>query len=109
MFHVMLVLPYLFAFGFVLLIPYWIGGGLQLLLTIFCNRKRFLLIPAILGLLGFGASLWFFREGTPLGAFLLYWGFYFLSLLIVWAIVRTIKRAVARQIDKRVEEQVNKE
>lgn len=109
MFHLMLVLPYLLAFGFLLLIPYWIGGGLQLLLTIFCSRKRFLLIPTILGLLGFGASLCFFGEGTPLGAFLLYWGLYFLGLLIVWAIVRAIKRAVAQQIDKRVEEKISKE
>lgn len=100
MFHVMLVLPVLFAAGAVLLIPYAIGCLLQFVFTIFCRRWYILCLPAFLGAAGAAASLlWLGHEAGP-GPLLYYWLGYFLLLLLVFAVVFPIKYAVQEQISK---------
>lgn len=66
MFHVMLVLPLLAAFGaaafFMVTVPLCLGAGLQLIFSIFSKKRWILLLPAILGAAGVVLSLVYLLE-----------------------------------------------
>lgn len=103
MFHVLLALPALAVFGvigaaavFVLSIPFCIGMFLQLLLTIFGQKRWVRCVPAGLGVLGLAGSLACFLAELSLTVILAYWGIYFLVLWLTWLIVTQIKKAAAK-------------
>ena len=100
MFHVLLVLPFLAAYGaaalLLLAIPFCVGCTLQLIFSVFSVSRLVLLVPAMLGGLGLICSLFFLLETVPLAGILLYWGLFFLSLWLVWLVVSQIKKAIVR-------------
>ena len=104
MFHVMLVLPALMAFGamalFVLTAPICIGGFLQLVLTIVAEKIWVMCVPAGLGVLGLIASLIGLLGTIPLVGILIYWGIYFLCMWVIWLVVTQIKKYIAKKITK---------
>ena len=98
MFHLLLAAPVLAVFGaavvFVLSLPFWAGGLLQLALTIFCRRKILYAIPAALGIVGVIASAVELVPAVGAGPVAIYWLLYFLELLAIFLVVYNIKRAV---------------
>ena len=104
MFHVMLVLPALAAFGvmsvFVLCAPFCVGLFLQLVLTVFGQKRWVLYIPAGLGVLGLAGTLVFFHPNPPVLYILIYWALYFLALWLTWLVVDQIKKFIARHRSK---------
>lgn len=104
MFHVLLVLPALVTFGamaaVVLCAPFCAGIVLQLLLTVFGQKKWVLYVPAGLGALGLAGSLLWLLGDVPFTVLLVYWGIYFLALWITWLVVTQIKQAAAKWLGK---------
>lgn len=100
MFHVMLVLPLLAAFGaaafFMVTVPLCLGAGLQLIFSIFSKKRWILLLPAILGAVGVVLSLVYLLEVVGLTALVIYWAVYYLCIWLVWLIVTQIKGDVLR-------------
>lgn len=115
MFHVMLVLPYLLGAMFLLSLPFWIGVGLEVIISIFVKEKKWLhRVPYGLGIVGLILSIindmglpieWhqghlviniITMENTSLPYILLYWGAYFACVALAGLIVRSIKQAINR-------------
>ena len=98
MFHLLLAAPVLAVFGaaavFVLSLPFWAGGLLQLALTIFCRRKILYAIPAVLGVAGVIVSGIKLVPSVGIGPVAVYWLLYFVELLLIFLVVYNIKRAV---------------
>lgn len=102
MFHVLLVLPILApalaVFGVVLAVllclPFWVGLGLQAILTAVTENRKLLEIPAILGgVCAVGYYFWF-RGLVPVLFQLLYWAVFFLCLGLVWFVVSKLRALV---------------
>lgn len=94
MFHVVLILM---ALGFslaaiaVMAIPLWLGPLLQLIVTIFCRKTVYLLIPFFLGgVMAVVSVVWLGRMIAPL-YLVLYWCAYCLLLLMAFGVVRGIQ------------------
>lgn len=107
MFHVMLVAPILglmAVYGIIVLVilsvPFCIGMFLQLVLTVFGQKRWVLYIPAGLGVLGLAGTLVFFRPDPPALYILIYWTLYFLALWLTWLVVDQIKKFIARRRSK---------
>lgn len=105
MFHVMLVAPILglmAVYGAVVLavlsIPFCVGMFLQLILTIFGQKRWVLYVPAGLGVLGLTASLIWLIQTLSLPTIFMYWGLYFIALWLTWLVVSQIKKAIAKWI-----------
>lgn len=100
MFHVMLAMPVLAAFGamalFVLCAPFCVGVFLQLVLSIVAEKRWILWVPAGLGVLGLVWSLYGFLPDLPILYILIYWALYFLVLWLTWLVVDQIKKFIAR-------------
>ena len=102
MFHVMLVLPILApalaVFGVVLAIilglPYWVGLGLQAILTLVTDNKKLLVIPAILGAICAGGYFFLFLGVIPVWFQFLYWAVFFLCLWLVWLVLSKLRALV---------------
>ena len=98
MFHLLLAAPVLAVYGaaaiFVLSLPFWVGGLLQLVLTVFCRKKPVYAIPAMLGVVGVIASGIKLVPAVGAGPVAIYWLLYFLELLAIFLVVYNIKRAV---------------
>lgn len=98
MFHLLLAAPVLAAFGaaaiFVLSLPFWVGGLLQLVLTAFCRRKALSAIPAALGLVGVVASAVNLVPAVGVVPVAVYWLVYFVEILLIFLVVYNIRRAV---------------
>ena len=105
MFHLLLAAPVLAVFGaaaiFVLSLPFWVGGLLQLFLTAFCRKKPVYAIPAALGVVGVIASAVNLVPAVGVGPVAVYWLVYFVELLLIFLVVYNIKRAVLRLIDRK--------
>ena len=99
MFHVMLVLPILgpalAVFGVILAVilglPYWVGLGLQAILTLVTDNKKLLVIPAILGAICAGGYFFLFLGVVPIWFQVLYWAVFFLCLWLVWFVVSKLR------------------
>lgn len=98
MFHLLLAAPVLAVYGaaaiFVLSLPFWVGGLLQLALTVFCRKKPVYAIPAVLGAVGAIASAVKLLPSVGAGPVAVYWLLYFVELLLIFLVVYNIKRAV---------------
>lgn len=94
MFHVVLILMGLgFSAAIVaaLLAPLWVGPLLQLLVTAFCKKKIYLLIPSILGALLALYSVLQLGKAVPPLYLAIYWCVYYLLLFAAYGIVRGIQ------------------
>ena len=105
MFHLLLALSVFIAGAvsiLLALIPYGIGAVLQLILTIFGQKRWVRGIPGILGGVGFLATLLYYWDLMPseLPILLIYWAIYFLCIWLVWLIVTLIKKAIRRCQEK---------
>lgn len=98
MFHLLLVAPVLAVYGaaaiFMLSLPFWVGGLLQLALTVFCRKKPVYAIPAVLGAVGAIASAVKLVPAVGVAPVAVYWLLYFAELLLIFLVVYNIKRAV---------------
>lgn len=98
MFHLLLAAPVLAVYGaaaiFVLSLPFWVGGLLQLVLTVFCRKKPVYAIPAVLGVVGVIASAVKLVPSVGVGPVAVYW-------LLIFLVVYNIKRAVLGLIAKK--------
>ena len=105
MFHLLLVAPALAVYGaaaiFLLSLPFWVGGLLQLALTVFCRRKPVYAIPAVLGVAGVIASAVKLVPSVGVAPVAVYWLLYFVELLLIFLVVYNIKRAVLGLIAKK--------
>ena len=105
MFHLLLVAPALAVYGavaiFVLSLPFWVGGLLQLALTAFCRKKIVLAIPAVLGVVGVIASAVKLVPAVGIAPVAVYWLLYFVEILLIFMAVYFIKRAVLSLIAKK--------
>ncbi len=105
MFHLLLAAPVLAVYGaaaiFVLSLPFWVGGLLQLGLTVFCRKKPVYAIPAALGVAGVIASAVKLVPSVGVGPVAVYWLLYFVELLLIFLVVYNIKRAVLGLIAKK--------
>lgn len=102
MFHVMLVLPVLApmlaVFGImaaiVLCLPFWVGLGLQAILTAVTEKKGLLILPTMLGwICALGYFFWL-RGLVPFWFQLLYWAVFYLCLWLVWWVVSKLRSLV---------------
>ena len=109
MFHVMLVLPVLApmmaVFGVIaaaiLCLPFWVGLGLQAILTAVTEKRKLLLLPAILGgVCALGYFFWL-RGLVPLWFQLLYWAVFYLCLWLTWLLVGKLRSWVLRRMGRR--------
>ena len=109
MFHLMLVLPVLApmlaVFGAIaallLCLPFWVGIGLQAILTAVTEKKKQLILPAILGgVCALGYSVWF-RGVLPFWFQFLYWAVFYLCLWLTWLIVDKLRTLVLRWMGRR--------
>ena len=109
MFHVMLVLPILApalaVFGvilaLILCLPFWIGLGLQAILTLVTDNRKLLIIPAILGAsCAVGYFFWFLGV-IPIWFQVLYWAVFFLCLWLVWFVVSKLRALVLNWVKGR--------
>lgn len=108
MFHVMLVLPVLAPvlalYGLVAIVvlsaPFYIGIGLQLVLTLLTKGGKLLLLPGALGVVGAAGSFLWLGKLLPLWFFLLYWALLFFSLWLTWWIVGRGKDLLRRWKDR---------
>lgn len=104
MFHVLLALPALVALGamavFVLSAPFCIGLFLQLVLTVFGQKRWVLYVPAGLGALGLAGSMVYFLPDLELTIILAYWAAYFLVIWLTWLVAAQIKKAIAKWTGK---------
>ncbi len=99
MFHLMLVLPVLAPmlaiYGVIAAVllgaPFWMGIGLQIVLTIVTEKPALLSIPAILGGVCVVGYFFLFRGLIPLWFQLLYWAVFFLCLWLAWIITAKLK------------------
>ncbi|SBW11851.1 conserved membrane hypothetical protein [uncultured Eubacteriales bacterium] len=96
MFHLMLGLSALAASWVILFLPFWLGGILQAIVTIFCRRWYLILLPAILSVVCMVWSVLSLYETIGAMALAIYWGIYFLFLMILFTIIFSIKRFVLR-------------
>ncbi len=102
MFHLMLVLPVLApmltVYGVIAAVllgaPFWVGTGLQIVLTLVTKKPGFLAIPAILGGVCAVGYVFLFRGLIPLWFQLLYWAVFFLCLWLAWIITVKLKALV---------------
>ena len=102
MFHVMLVLPILApalaVFGAVVALlfclPYWVGLGLQAILTLVTENKKLLCVPAILGAICAVGYFFLFLGVIPVWFQVLYWAVFFLCLWLVWLILSKLRALV---------------
>lgn len=105
MFHLLLAAPVLAVYGaaaiFVLSLPFWVGGLLQLVLTVFCRKKPIYAIPAVLGVAGVIVSGIKLVPSVGVGPVAVYWLLYFVELLLIFLVVYNIKRAVLGLIAKK--------
>jgi hypothetical protein len=87
MFHLLFGLSAL-AMSWVLhTLPFWIGGILQVLVTVFCRRWYFWVLPAVLSVVCMVWSVFSLFEAAGAVALAVYWGAYFLFLLVLFALV----------------------
>ena len=93
---VILLAPMLAAFGlfavFLLLTPFCVGFFFQLIFSIFARKAWMLLLMPGLGIAGLLCSLIWLGGDIPLPGILIYWGFYFLLLWLIWLAVFQIKK-----------------
>ena len=109
MFHVMLVLPVLApmlaVFGvmaaLILCLPFWVGVGLQAILTAVTERRGLRILPAVLGgVCALGYFFWF-RDLIPLWFQLCYWAVFSLCLWLTWLFVGKLRDWVLGRIGRR--------
>ncbi len=109
MFHLMLVLPVLApmlaVFGIIaavaLCLPFWMGLGLQAILTAVTEERKLLILPAVLGgICAVGYFFWFFGV-IPVWFQLLYWAVFFLCLWLTWLVVGKLRALVLGWIRRR--------
>ena len=109
MFHLMLVLPVLAPmltiFGVIaavmLCMPFWVGVGLQAVLTAVTEKRKMLCLPAVLGgVCALGYFLWL-RGVVPLWFQFLYWAVFYLTLWLTWLIVDKLKAWVLRRMGRK--------
>lgn len=104
MFHVLLALPALVTLGamavFVLSAPFCAGLFLQLVLTIFGQKRWVLYVPAGLGVLGLAGTMVWLLPDVPVSAVLVYWVAYFLVIWLTWLMVAQIKKAIVKWTEK---------
>jgi hypothetical protein len=94
MFHVVLILMGLgFSAAIIaaLLAPLWVGPLLQLLVTAFCKKRIYLLIPSIIGALLAVYSAIRLGKAVPPLYLAIYWCVYYLLLFAAFGIVRGIQ------------------
>ena len=105
MFHLLLAAPVLAVYGaaaiFVLSLPFWVGGLLQLALTALCRRRLLYAIPAALGAAGGIASAVKLVPAVGAAPVAVYWLVYFAELLVIFLVVYNIKRAVLKWTDRK--------
>lgn len=99
MFHLALgltALSFSLAFLAIIAIPLWLGPTLQIIVTVFCKRRVYLLIPFFLGVLLAIVSVLLLWETVAFVYLILYWCAYALLLLLAFGIVRGIQSLVKR-------------
>lgn len=96
MFHLLLGLSALAMSWVLLSLPFWIGGALQVLVTVFCRRWYFLIVPAMLSMVCMVWSVFSLFEVAGAVALAVYWGVYFLFLLVLFALVLAVKRTILK-------------
>lgn len=94
MFHLLIGLSALAVSWVVLTLPFWLGGIFQVLVTIFCRRWYFHLLPFELSVVGMVWSIVSLYEILGAASLAIYWGIYFIFLLALFAVVFAIKRAI---------------
>jgi len=98
----MLVLPLLgigVAMFALLMVPLWLGPLIQLLVTVACRRRLFLLIPALLGIAGVIGYRLMLPE-VPVTYLMVFWAVYYVLLLAVYFITTRVKGWVQKKIGK---------
>lgn len=109
MFHLMLVLPVLAPLlavygviaAVIFCLPFWVGIGLQIMLTAVTERRRLLSLPALLGgICALGYFFWF-RDLIPLWFQLLYWAVFYLCLWLSRVIVARLRILVLSWLGRR--------
>lgn len=104
MFHVLLALPALVTFGvlavFIVIVPFFVGIFLQLVLSIAAEKLWVLCVPAGLGAIGLVWCLFTFSPDLPIPYILTYWAVYFLLIWLTWLVVDQIKKFIARHRSK---------
>ena len=109
MFHVMLVLPVLagmVAFygvlaAVILGLPFWVGLGLQLILTAVTGKRVLLALPAVLGAVCAVGYLFWLGELLPLWFFFIYWAVFYICLWVVWLLTDKVRRLVLKWLGGR--------
>ncbi len=109
MFHVLLVLPALGALvafygvmaAVILCLPFWIGVGLQVILTAVTERKTWLALPAALGAACAAGYLVWLGELVPLWFLAIYWMTYFLCLWLARWLVGKLRGLVLNWMGRR--------
>lgn len=109
MFHVMLVLPVLApmlaVFGVIaaaiLCLPFWVGVGLQAVLTAVTEKKKLLCLPAALGAICAVGYFFWLRGVVPLWFQLLYWVVFYLCLWLTRLIVGKARTLILGWLGRR--------
>lgn len=107
MFHLLLALPVLAVFGAAaavvlaaMLVLWGAAFGVELLLGLFCRKRRWLLwLPVLFGVLGFFLMLLARVYPLELPFLLILWGGYGACLLLGWAVsaaLRSLYRWIRR-------------
>lgn len=109
MFHLMLVLPVLgpllavygVIVAVILCLPFWVGLGLQAILTAVTEKKQLLVLPTVLSWICVVGYFFWFRGAIPLWFQLLYWAVFYLCLWITWLVVSKLRSLVLRWLGRR--------
>lgn len=107
MFHLLLALPALTVFGaaeamvLAAMLTFWGAAfGVELLLGLFCRKRRWLLaLPVLVGAVGFLLTIFARFYPIELTFILILWGGYGLCLLLGWAVsgaLRSLYRWIRR-------------
>lgn len=78
-------------------IPIYIGAAVQLLLVFFVRRRWLWSIPSLLGVLGIAGCCFYNWPDLPFLPLLLYWGFYYFVLCMMWILASQIKKRVIEE------------
>lgn len=102
MFHVMLILsaliPALATLAIVFCLPFWVGLGLQAILSAVTEKKPLLYLPAVLGAIcAVGYFVWL-GEIIPLWFLLAYWAVFFLCLWLTRFLIGKLRALVLRWV-----------
>lgn len=102
MFHVMLILsaliPALATLAILFCLPFWVGLGLQVILTAVTEKKPWLYLPATLGAICAVVYFFWLGELIPLWFQLVYWAVFFLALWLTWFLVGKLRGLVLRWV-----------